>query len=307
MARIHSDTLKLLIVESPLLSADERREWLDLLPSMNEKQLQELWDILQFKPSTPMEAQASSPVTTETRVARKVELTLPKTPTTFLPRAGKSASLQHASALHIGPTPQPVSLKHIANLPMPRLRPKTAGPASGARVFHDRLEQILHEPELMSGTSKPPLAPPVQKRVDMAKSVPASSSRPMANTPVAAQPVPTPRPVPHPLSAVAPVRLPTSLDDAANMQSSVLRGLQVNELITALQSLVRKFGYYDVRLAIEQSPLYQLYMYMGHRMLEQNLTFGELELHMQSDNKDYLTKPEFERATDLLQHLQVNR
>ena len=74
------------------------------------------------------------------------------------------------------------------------------------------------------------------------------------------------------------------------------RAVNKDKLIKALQTLVNRFGYFKVLLNLEQSQLYQIYIDSGKKMLAET----------GSDNKDLMTKEEFESFSDMLHGIQIN-
>ncbi|GEM_PF-4148724 len=272
------EKLKESIERSSLLNTQEKAEWLSLLSVMNDKQLRELGVIL----------------------ASALPLKVP-----LMPSHG--ATLVESQKLsHIKNLPKPVSGGPLQNFQKPRMAEKQK------QDFGLRLDRTLHEKELAAPEAEVTLPLPAQAHLSAqtppVPKPPASKiGLPLSGFPTHHGPLPV---VTHqPLRAMdqaVVVGLPKNIADIAALDIRVFRSFDLLPLVEALRVIVRSIGYFDVLFALEQSPLYKTYLYMGNKILEENLAYSQLEIMMQTDGKNYLTKPEFEKFTDILRKIQVN-
>lgn len=282
-----------LVQTSASLSPSERQEWLSLLSFMSDKQLLELCTVLESQP-TPEPAP----------VAKRVKVTTgPK----GLPQPPEELDLPAPQAYLSKPTMPAVQDK------VPAKSTKAAEQNSVSAFINRNFAQTLHR------TPGPvaDIVPPVPAQRQAAQSQPVS---------VMSEPVPTPG-----VTSVAPAAMSTpvipvasgtvqetapvqpvweevvvrlkSLEDVRRLTVATLRAKGTEFLEEGLQSLGTRYGYFSVQLALEQSPLYQTYLSLGARVLQDRAQFESLQNELSAAGKPYLAKTEFEEMSDLLQRI----
>lgn len=312
-----SINIKQLIESSAVLSETERKEWLDLLPFMNDKQQSELLLILQPSPAvvepehklsaappasqvqTPAPASPPAPV-----VSHTPDQTSPATATTV------SAFLNRnfASELHRGSIPGTFRPEDVSSsVESSKVRPSQLQPLQkpeAAPLTAPKPNEVpvaTHNPAVLA--QKPPL--PSFGAVPQQKSSTATVGSRVSEIPQV-QPVAegVREAVPNGVSAVdEPVVHARSLEAVRMLNVATLRGSGVVNVESELKALCEKFGYFSVQFAFEQSPLYQAYIAVGARILKEHRTFEEVQAALASAGRPYLTKPEFEEFSDLIRRL----
>jgi hypothetical protein len=260
-----------MINTSPMLTAKEKEEWLDMLIVMNDKQVSELEAIL----NTPTDNLAP----------------LPPAPPAPAPTA---------------PTPRSSTppLSHISNLPSSMSQVIPAAPALSPRYplpkptkpgslkqWENNLRHTVEEKELAR--------PQEEKLLSGTRPAVKPEPRPMPKQ-AALTPLPTvaPRAVPEKPGTPANLAEPK---DAAALTLGNMRAMG-NNLITALKQVVASSNYYEVLFYLEKSPLYQLYLETGREAL----SAGASAFPASAGGKNLLSKAEFEAFSDLLKSIQIS-
>jgi hypothetical protein len=308
-----------LISRSALLSASEKQQWLEMLGLMNDKQMIDLIAILQ-----PPKTVARTPVL----------------PVGSSELAGQTPRLPHITNLPLGiglqPSARPVlaakPTRSISGLVLPKLKEifaeKELPPPKPQPALADHTEgepTPIQPPSPQIGNLGlryvPPQPPAAQPSFSPATE-PAPATPPLP--PAASAPVPPKGPeptaagraeavsvAPRSDQAPAPPRFfrevkVDSLQDVANLSLNAFRATGVERLAKELTKLVKKHGYFEVLVNLEQSQLYKKYLDIGQASLTNNLTFAQL-LAVQTPRLEVqMTKEEFESVADLLQRLQTN-
>lgn len=323
------EAVRELVRTSANLTDAERAEWLSLLGFMNDKQLSDLSAILQSSPTPHESAKASVPVkvvAVPAIAAPEVELDLPAparpTQVSAMPAAAVSPSpntvsafinRNFATALH-RPTPsaQPVQKVDVLPRTNPPIEPVAPTAVRAAAGMSDIAPKA---PVASPGQGIPPvqiIAPTVSLPEVKVPTKPAHGAIPTPSeldTPVTESwpsPIPTTPVQPEEeISEVAEevVPPPKNLEEVRRLNITTLRGRGVLGVETELKALCQKFGYFSVQFALEHSPLYQTYLAVGSRVLQQHQSFEGVQAELASGNRPYLTKPEFEEINDLLQRI----
>lgn len=316
--------IKQLIESSTVLSEVERKEWLDLLPFMNDKQQSELLLILQppVSDTPPTAPPASAPVSSSVQSVPPVS-PAPVTPassaaavpsTTVEPLSSVSGAnvsapattvsaflnKNFASELHRGSIPgsfQPESITQPSQSP-PSPSFKTSDTAS---VKSSNPTQANSTSVLSPTASFPPFGTVKQQKneASTAPFVPPPTQKPR-DLLVSAMPTAGGEDLPEQHEPVINVQ---SLEAVRMLNVATLRGRGVMNIETELKTLCEKFGYFSVQFAFEQSPLYQAYIAVGARILKDHQTFEEVQAALAAAGRPYLAKPEFEEFSDLLRRL----
>lgn len=312
--------IKQLVESSAVLSEAERKEWLDLLPFMNDKQQSELLLILQppvtgdagaiisasSSPVQPALSVPSTPPVSASVIGQSMNAVPPDAPGANLPPASATTvsaflNKNFASELHRGSMPgsfktesiaQPSQTQSLSSPTLPETTPAaqvkfadpvraTSAPASPAASLPS-FGTIKEQKK----TSTSPAVPPLAQKQDG----PLGSVLPTA----AGVDAPEQR---------EPVINVQSLEAVRMLNVATLRGKGVMNLETELKGLCEKFGYFSVQFAFEQSPLYQAYIAVGARILKDHQTFEEVQAALAAAGRPYLAKPEFEEFSDLLRRL----
>lgn len=314
-----SVNIKQLIENSAVLSEAERKEWLDLLPFMNDKQQSELLLILQ---PNGLQQQATSTVSTPAPPA-------PSSPAAVVPPPvlPPLPTLNPVSSTVSGPVIAPAppaattvsaflnknfsSELHRGSIPG-TFKPEAVGsvPVQAEKVSPP--VQIPHKPEPVSQGFAPisqPAAPfmppfgavPEQKVVGQSSPLVSAIGPKSGGLPVSAAGSSLEKDLPP--EPQEPVISALSLEAVRMLNVATLRAKGVMSIETELKALCGKFGYFSVQFAFEQSPLYQAYVAVGARILKDHQTFEEVQAALASAGRPYLTKPEFEEFSDLLRRL----
>ncbi len=318
--------LQQLIRASSVLVEAEKSDWIHSLPVMNDKQLADLEMILKAHPPAPKAMAGGLAHSTAAPVAPlKSKLPLPPK----LSSLPKAPSLSHIANLPAFIAEQPISASQAAQ----SIRSSVKPTPPVAVPWEQKLEHMIQEKELPPAPSHEPLAPPHEKPF---------SPLPQPKKPKAVFTIPsiTPKPIPKQAFVQPPhtqddfwaqvVGSPSMLNkkekssdsevhllrkveeppqaafespsDVEKMSRESLSALPWDQLISALQQLVRNHGFVVIQFAFEKSPLYQAYIETGHALLEKNMTY---EQYAQS-SKPSLSKDEFEKVVDLVRKIQVN-
>ncbi len=285
---------RLLVQTSASLSPSERQEWLSLLPFMSDKQLLELCTVLESQPAPDVAPTTKRAATTGGRKA------LPEPPEELdLPAPQVRPSQPRAAT--------------AAGIPVPVKSSKAAAEQNTVSAFINRnFAQALHRaPGPVADIVPPPLP---QRPVAQPPAVPVAGeplSVPAISPAVSAVPQPIIPPVPEMVAEAAPVqpvweevvsRL-KSLEDVRRLTVATLRAKGTEFLEEGLKSLGARYGYFSVQLALEQSPLYQTYLSVGAKVLQDHAQFESLQNELSSSGRPYLAKTEFEEMSDLLQRV----
>lgn len=306
-----SPQIKQLIETSSVLSEAERKEWLDLLPYMNDKQQSELLLILQpntpsdsmgsggTPPSLPPVQPAPSPVSAQVSVpispiAPPSQTTAPVSAVSPMQPAVATTvsaflSKNFASELHRGSMPG--TFKPESSAPLDNLHTVQLPPVSFP------LKSVTDTPPLVQQVVKPNVGLPsfgtLQQQKTPSSIEQSDVSEIMKELAVLDVPPAHDEPVVH----------ARSLEAVRMLNVATLRGSGVVNVESELKVLCEKFGYFSVQFAFEQSPLYQAYVAVGARILKEHHTFEEVQAALAAAGRPYLTKPEFEEFSDLIRRL----
>ncbi len=319
-------TIKKIIDTAEALTATEKNEWLQLIPIMNDKQLNELVRILELgKPKQNVKSVLGQPIShianlphagsgglVQPKVIEPV-LTKPK-PLDELPKpiAPKPEVIQNKPAV---PAPSvapstPVTAPVIAPPKAPE-SPKMPEPAIPIIPKQEPVQGVLKNVPRPIQMDSPRTVVPQQNGVINTEKlekntpfvVPSFTSGPM-QTPEVVQKKAT---LVTPDASSAPVTPHLeSLNDLAVFTPSQFRLMDPKVFTEILTNFVKQNEYFQVKFALEQSPLYKTYIAMGKAMLESNLDFMAVQNEYKTSNKEYLTQLEFERIADLFASIQVN-
>lgn len=316
---LHEKLLEL-IKSSSVLTSAEREQWLEILPLMNDKQGSELEGILNTpKPLSQQPQQQARPQPqNHFRPPELHHITNLPTGLNFNPR-------------NLGqPSPTPVKspvppLREIKkDTPVPRQMPAASSWKMSLQQKVTEKELPPPEPELDLPLPEAHTAPsPVSATLPVTAAHPTQSVQNLFAPPAAPVP-PPPRapltPAPHaPLppppppvvsSVVAEEHVDTSraavhvttLADMSNMSISTFQLLGKEGLLDAIALLSRKHGYFPAILAIEESPLYKMYLESGKTLLGPASAVPDSGDHILQ--KRVLSKQEFEAMNDILQKIQ---
>ncbi len=284
------DQAKTVIQNTTLLSSLEKTEWIQLLPAMNETQLQEFLEILapgqHFETKAPVE-----PVipTVPKPVVKPMQVDIHEK------EIGTSKPLyelelpEHASASVVPRSVEPVIPK-AQSVVVPQV-PVVPAP-SDPTALQQRVENIVKELQQknMVPKEKPGPAP-----------IPVPVLKPQ-------KPVVAPRPKTQP----EPLQLKT-LEDFKKLTPAHLHGDTVAEdlqnIILSISALSNKYKPFDMVAAIEQSSLYKTYIGIGMALLDdsnpdRDSAYAKVIKDMDVRGDDFLTKEEFEAFTDFRKKLE---
>ena len=306
------------VLGSEELSAQEKTEWLQLLPEMSPKQLVELIAILTPKPK-PVQ---------ETFVAKKAPVAVQK-PKVQEPAPIKKAPAPPKAPVVIPPKqvqaekpawklPVDLSQKDLETsipeyeLELPAAHQTTPMPVAVNQSPEDLQKKVESIIDKMSGANKKPL-PPAPTPQDLEKLL--QHTEPIHPVePVVVQPLVTPKPPeivrPEPSPQPAPVAVAArpevfdeplalaTVDDLAKLTPSALRKDPVKTLQLIYEAVARfckKHPGYAVVDRLESSRLYKAYVQTGIRMLndtdsDRDKAYSRMIAEMQKNNQDYLTK-----------------
>ena len=314
-----------LIQKSSSLTLSEKTEWLQLLSLMNDKQKTELERILATpiitKPTTVVAGQPMN------HIANLPKMALPAAALGLRSFAPAQVPTQ---ATHTTPTataavlekpksaePPPLSIK------LPESKPEKSVPINSVPEIKP-IEKVVVKPTII-----PPKPVPV---TTILKNAPTNASSLVPNSLQASQPAQTV--VTEKINKHTPLVVPTheaselqapvvpakvavsgvvhgsgvfkSLEDLSGLSATQFRATESSVLLESLMALVKQSDYFQVKFALEQSPVYKAYINMGKTLLDGNLDFQSAQAQLQTNNKEYLSQLEFERFTDILSSLQVN-
>lgn len=282
-----------LVQSSPSLTAPEREEWLSLLPFMSDKQLLELCTVLE---SRPEERVAVSPRRVPVRTSQPA---LPQPPEELdLPAPAakntKAAASSSAAKKPVSGQNQQNSVSAFIDRNFSAALHRTGGPVADIVPPPVRSSRPAPSAVPVSAPVAPIPSAPEQPATESSAStsVLAAASAPLPVDPAPAQPV----------WEEVVVRL-KSLEDVRRLTVATLRAKGTEFLEEGLKSLGTRYGYFSVQLALEQSPLYQTYLSLGARVLQDHAQFESLQNELSAAGKPYLAKTEFEEMSDLLQRI----
>ncbi|TSC65786.1 MAG: hypothetical protein G01um101477_337 [Candidatus Doudnabacteria bacterium Gr01-1014_77] len=298
------DQAKLVIQNTTLLSSLEKTEWIQLLPAMNEKQLQEFLEILapgqHFETKAPVEPiipVAPKPVIPPVLkpVAKPMQVDIHEK------EIGTSKPLyelelpEHATA----PKPPEPVIPKAQSVVVPQI-PVVPAPSDPTELQR-RVENIVKELQ-QKNTAPKPQAPPVKPQpAEVIRPEPALAPKPQ-------KPVIAPRPKTQP----EPLQL-RALEDFKKLTPAHLHGDTVAEdlqnIILSINALSNKYKPFDLVAAIEQSSLYKTYLGIGMALLDdsnpdRDSAYAKVIKDMDVRGDDFLTKEEFEAFTDFRKKLE---
>lgn len=310
------ETVRELVRTSGNLTDSERQEWLSLLSFMNDKQLSELATVLQSESVEARPAKSSIPVKVVSAIAApapELDLpapTLPRAVPAQLPIAAGSQpnansvsafiDRNFAAALHRNPIPSaPVPSSTASSVVPPAKISNVSDIAQKIEIKNnipETAEVIAPTISLPLRPQSPLVAPPITMQEPAIHALePAIPPLPPVMQPSEDQGI-----VELVEEVVAPAK---NLEDVRRLNVTTLRGRGVLGIEKELKGLCQKFGYFSVQFALEHSPLYQTYLAVGSRVLQQHQSFEGVQAELSTSNRPYLTKPEFEEINDLLQRI----
>jgi hypothetical protein len=302
------EKLTQLIQISPVLRADEREAWLAMLPVMNDKQASDLESILMSKPvsSNP---QAQSPVLSPVRQQEKMVMPQLR----HITNLPTNVPFETAPAQEIKNNIEDVKpvtkldvaqiIKHQVeekelpsgqdHIPLELEAPHSKNIEEIKRPIHqvipqsDGVKAILERRNVPLQKSSPfiPLDELLKQR-HARMDLPVKPLEPMTQS-HKSEAVNTGPSGNQPLEKLEDV----SRCDLKNLQSQGFSG--INDWLV---SQVRKYGYFQVMLRFEKSPLYKAYLEAGNTMLLKN-----------SSEYNKLPKEIFEQIVDLIKNMQVSQ
>lgn len=319
------ETVRELVRTSANLTEAERTEWLSLLGFMNDKQLSDLSTILQSTASSRETPKAYVPVKVVPARPQipappaELDLPAPKTPvqppvTPPAPVASGTNTVSafinrnFATALHRTPVPEASSVQ-------PAQKPTIVAPARVDAPPEPSAPVTMKTGSLSDIAPKVPAAAPALPVSPVVES-------PTISLPTVSEPAPVNKPSSVPESPISTLQSPPeeveslvsevveevvpppkNLEEVRRLNVATLRGRGTLGVEAELKTLCQKFGYFSVQFALEHSPLYQTYLAVGSRVLQQHQSFEGVQAELASGKRPYLTKPEFEEINDLLQRI----
>lgn len=283
---MRTDTFKqahMLLLDSPLLTAAERKEWLQLLPEMNEKQGLELIRLLSnFQkpkppviPAAPKEApKPKKPVVENTPPPWHLPVDIKqKEIGTSIPEYELELPAPHPAPIK-PPQPKEPSLEELHKKVEHMVAQVKTPPPAGAAL--ENLLRPQHPEHLLE-----------EKHNHIVK--------PVAPVAPKATPVPTAELVLN------------NIEDFTRLSPAMIHGKNPNsvfgEILQAAVKFARKNPSYLIISNLEQSPLYKTYVDMGVALLNNMTTdrdkaFHEIVENAMKNGKDFFSKGEFEIFID---------
>jgi hypothetical protein len=295
MGSPHLEKIKQLIAKSLILQDHEREEWLLMAETMNDKQLSDLESILaQDKPASQPAAPVSRPPVVQPMPH------LQNAPRPVMPTAQPGQRPPVAAA----------PAKPAMAQPLLVLNARRVAPPQGASVA-----PLAQAPSAAKPVMPFPVTPPPVQ-------VPKPSVTPPRPTPGIHHPEPAVvHQVPashadHSTKAVLDdlktitlkkpelIGIETSvsissvktLSDASRINLKSMRQLGHDAIIQGLHQLLSNYSYHDVVFALEQSPVYQLFLLTGSKLLT---TGNPVTLLPETSSESVLSQEEFTFLTEL--------
>lgn len=236
---LRQEKIKHLIETSSLLDPAERQEWLDILESMNDKQLLDLENILKPEPV------ASAPLS---HIAN-----LPK-------------------GLHLGvsskPAPSPASAKWLDDMKLVLSEKELpAGHPAQEHLLPEHAGKSLKNEEWsMEPKVQQPPSPPFRQPAETGDSARVGTTAGLVKDS-------QPETEEFDTGARVPANWePSSSADAVLLSVAIFRNIGPEKIIQSLQAFVRKEGYSKVLVNLEKSNLYKAYLAAGHNFLSSGKT-----------------------------------
>lgn len=281
-----SEKSKKLLEYSVILKQADKKEWVELLPRMSEKQVQTLYDVL----VNEVKAWKKEGISIIPDLSIEMQL---------LPEEKHGATL--------GSLKQ--ALTGVAPLPPPQIK-KTPGPQPVAATPPPIIEEMPLEEELPKPQG--PIVPPnsawmISNKVVVPKSNsalnPQAKSVPKVRNRVAR----------HGLSELRNIR---SIEDLQKIEPAHLRQGPLPEQISYIRQMIGQLAKQNDTMPIaiipvfEQSPLYKTYLKAGAMLIEKNtgdtkLAIDEIMGELEAAGMDSLTQQEFEAVVDLKKDLEA--
>jgi hypothetical protein len=296
------DKVHKLVNSSSILTPDEKKEWVQLLPEMNHKQVLELIKILSEnepakKPVMPTESKPAQPQITQSKNSWHLPVDLnQKELATSLP-------------------------EYELELPPPHKQPPVAPqPVAKPNAEVDPTEVQKKVEEIMAEMRKPKMGDSPKSAAPSAP-VPGISPSSLESllkandtdhllgdrTPQTASAAP----VAHKVSTSEPLVL-KRFEDLSGLNPNMLHVPNPREvyqkILNTIPGFVRKHSAYAVVSQIEASRLYKTYVSMGIRLLndinaDRDLAYKKIMDEAMHTGNDYLTKEEFELFVDFRKEL----
>jgi hypothetical protein len=94
-------------------------------------------------------------------------------------------------------------------------------------------------------------------------------------------------------------------EELAGISLRQLQSLTVEDLSSKFGELAENYGYHNTMVKLESSPLFQTYINTGTKLLDEDLTFEQLQEKSKADYLKYLSRSEFEKFADFLMKIQA--
>ncbi len=291
---------KKLLEYSVILKAIDKKTWLELLPKMNEMQIQVLYNVLVDE----VKAWKKEGITLIPDLAIESQLL----PVVLTPEKG--ASLNALKAM---------------------LEQKPAAPvkAEPKDAFAKKLDKDVHTPELNVGKPDPVVENTVEDDFNEPEekvSIPNTQAWMVSNkvvvpkhdvTVVRPKPLGVPkvrnRVAKHGLQNLQEIK---SIDDLSKIEAAHLRQGPLKSQLTTIKQIIAYLAKENDLLPInilpvfEQSPLFQLYLKAGFMLIEKNsgddkFVFDEIMDELETEGGESMSQEEFEAVADLKKELEV--
>ncbi|HYC79889.1 MAG TPA: hypothetical protein VEC17_02590 [Candidatus Binatia bacterium] len=276
-----TEKTKKLLDYSVILKADDKKNWLELLPNMTEKQVQTLYNVL----------------VDEVKAWKKEGILIiqdAKTASDLLPNEPHGASLNSLKAiLETSQVPNP-----LPQSPEPQT-PKSNVTMPSPSEFSKELDRELHTAEL---------TPP---HVEIKLPAP-EPEKPLFNRPKTIQSTRNK----FPRLGLNELKSIRSIDDLKRIEPAHLRqGPLVQQLAyikNKIAQLAREKDLLPVNIipTFEKSPLFQIYLKAGALLIERNYSghkfaLEEIKDELESAEQDSLSQEEFEAIADFKKDLET--
>ncbi len=284
---MHDEDLKnarILIEQSRILSSIEKTEWLQLLPLMNDQQINELIRILQEQVQRQPAATHSKAAFSSTTASAAfklpdiAELELPPPPKPLIPKA--PPAMPKPFAQQIQPREQAANAEDVAKI----LEHFKTAPALSPRAAQGAVQQHMRQPVS-------PVQP--QKAASHASGLkPAAPPRPMAGQELVLHSA-------EDLKKITPAALHGK--DPYSVFQKILDFLAEQSKTASVVSMISY---------LEQSPIQQIYVQTGAILLNSSnadgseAAFQKIVDSAKASGAQYMTKEEFEAYADFRKELE---
>jgi hypothetical protein len=274
-----AEKTKKLLDYSVILKANEKKNWLELLPGMTDKQVQTLYNVL----------------VDEVNAWRKegIKIIQDKSmESELLPSQAHGASLN--------------SLKAILEVAKPEvLNPEQKQPVS-AEAFKKELQREVQTPELNSSQDLPPgLDMPPHVKTEHKPETPTHKPPPV---PVLRNKIPR--------TGLKDLKHIKDVEDLSKIEPAHLRQGALDEQLALIKNRIISLANDNDLLPVniiplfEKSPLFQVYLRAGSLLIERNvdshkMALDEIRQELESLVKDSLSQEEFEAIVDFKKDLEA--